>query len=93
MRKRSLMPAMSVMRYMNSTGIIPQLLIGEREAIKKELALYNIKYQEINKLPDYDVMLSEAYGHLPFERHWRFRTRRHHHNQSTIRWRGRKRDT
>ena len=70
MRKRSLMPAMSVMRYMNSVGIIPQILIGEPEPTKKELDLYKVKYQEINKLPEYDVMLSEANGHLPFEIRW-----------------------
>lgn len=70
MRKRSLMPAMSVMRYMNLVGITPQLLIGESVSTKKELDLYKVKYKEITKLPDYDVMFSEANGHIPFEIHW-----------------------
>lgn len=70
MRKRSLMPSMSVMRYMNSVGIIPQILLGEPEPTKKELDSYKVKYQEIDKLPDYDVMISEGMGFLPFEVQW-----------------------
>ena len=70
MRERSLMPAMSVIRYMNSVGIIPQVLMGESVVIKKELDLYKVRYEEITKLPDYDIMFSEANGHIPFEIKW-----------------------
>lgn len=77
-RKRSLVPAMSVMRYMNSVGLMPRLLIsgkalGEDQhlAVKKELDRYHVKYEEITGLPvDYDIMFSESAGCTPFERRW-----------------------
>ena len=76
-RKRSLMPAMSMMRYMNSIGLTPQLLINglalgedQHQLIADELNLYNVKYEEIKRLPDYDIMLSESAGCTPFERYW-----------------------
>ena len=78
MRKRSLMPAMSLMRYMNSVGLVPQLLIpgfsfgeDQHKLIVDELNRYNVKYVEITKLPNYDVMFSEGVGTFsPFEKRW-----------------------
>ena len=78
MRKRSLVPAMSLMRYMNAVGLVPQLLInghafGEDQhlLITKKLNQYNIRYKEIESLPDYDVMFSEGMGSFsPFEKRW-----------------------
>lgn len=82
-RKRSLMPAMSVMRYMNSIDLTPQLLINgaalkedQHRLITDELNLYNIKYREIKYLPDYDVMFSESAGSTVFERYWLEKSRK-----------------
>lgn len=76
-RKRSLWPTMSIMRYMNSIGIAPQLIINgvdfgkdQHLLITKELNLYKIEYKEITSLPDYDVMFSESGGLWPFEKRW-----------------------
>lgn len=76
-RKRSLMPTMSLMRYMNSVGLVPQLLINDVDfgedqylLITKELNDYNIKYNRINNLPDYNVIFSEGPGQCSFETHW-----------------------
>lgn len=78
MRKRSLMPAISVMRYMNFVGLIPQLLINgtefgknQHQLITKELNRYKIKYNEIKKPSNYDVMFSEGTGFFClFEKYW-----------------------
>lgn len=76
-RKRSLMPAMSVMRYMNSIGLIPQLLIcgtayseDQHLLIIEELNRYNIRYEECTSLPEFDIMFSEGGGVGKYERHW-----------------------
>ena len=54
MRKRSLMTALSVMRYMNSVGLTPQILmngveyhVDQRAAITGVLNRYNVKFKEI----------------------------------------------
>lgn len=78
MRKRSLMPALSVMRYMNSVGIVPQLLINniqnfggdQHSLIVNKLNRWGVKYNEIRSLPTYDVMFSESGGHCSFEMNW-----------------------
>jgi len=72
------MPALSVMRYMNSVGLIPQLLIcdiafhvRQYPLIVNELNKSKIQYKEIRELPvDYDVMFSEAMGACDFENYW-----------------------
>lgn len=75
MRKRSLMPALSVMRYMNSVGLIPQLLINDTKfnakgklvedqlpLIVEELNRYRINYTKVNDPSGCDVMFSEGVG-------------------------------
>jgi len=75
MRKRSLSPALSVMRYLNSVGITPRLLITgqqwgsdpsfltQRTNIRRELKLWGIKYEMLKSVPnDYDVMFCEGMG-------------------------------
>lgn len=79
MRKRSLMPALSVMRYMNSVGIIPQVLIEsqmwplphDRKWIIKEFNRYGVKFVEPKFPPEFDVLFTEGMGAFnPFESYW-----------------------
>lgn len=69
---------MSLMRYMNSVGIVPQLLINgvafgadQRALIIQELNKYRVKYNEIKTLSNHDILFCEGMGSFsPFEKKW-----------------------
>lgn len=59
-----------LIRYLNNFGIVPPVLAGE-EAILDRLHREGFIFEAVRELPiDYDIMLSEGMGYLPFERYW-----------------------
>ncbi len=72
MRVRSLWSQLSLMKYLNSFGVVPKIMHESRfrveisEALKKS----RVKYKRFrsDRKPKYDIMFSESSGHSSFEK-------------------------
>ncbi len=70
MRPRSLWSQVPLIKYLNSVGEKPFILIDKRyqETLLRMLKISKVSVQNLNSLPtEYDVMFSESSGHTGFE--------------------------
>lgn len=74
MRERSLWSQLSLMKYLNSFGLIPCLMYDSRYAVElsKILKENEVQYKKFGvteiKSEYFDIMFSESAGHTPFEK-------------------------